>query len=161
MSLLISEASHRLIDEFAKSVGRVVCASLKVTICAGHVSIVFAQPERYSRLVNCEIRFSPNVGFFYEEICAALFSCSDIDATCHLAEVHYSDEMERNDDYVLNVINFCVTYWSEIVKTPPFWYEKAVEISDKNTRPIFPDIADENLGNKKRLLNVWRSQLHL
>jgi hypothetical protein len=159
MKLLISRTSERLIEDFAKSVGGSVdYTSLKVTIRTLHVSIIFSQPERYSSLLNCEFWFSVDVGFFYEDICAAFLSCATINTIRELPEPRDADEMERNDGYLVGVINFCKAHWAEIIEVPPHWYEKAVDISDKNTRSNFPDIADEDRRNKIGLLNFWRNQ---
>lgn len=158
MKLLMSEASTRAIEDFAKSVGAELrCESLKIMICALHVSVVFSQPEHYSRLLNCEFRLSSEVGFLYEDIRAAFLACSADNAPPPILRTMNSSEMQRNDDYVSEVIEFCRANWSEIIRVPPLWYERAIEISDTKIRKIFPAIADEDLKNKIRLLNIWRS----
>lgn len=160
MKLLISEASTRAIEEFSKSVGAELrCESLKIMICALHVSVVFSQPEHYSRLLNCEFRLSSEVGFLYEDIRAAFLACSAGNAPPSILRAMNSCEMQRNDDYVSEVIEFCRANWSEIIRVPPLWYERATEISDKKIRGIFPAIADEDLKSKIRLLNIWRNNV--
>jgi hypothetical protein len=162
MKLLISEDCVRRIENFARSVGaRVECEALKIAISASQVSVIFFQPEQYSRLVNCEFKFSPDVSFFYEDILEA-FAAISVSNAAHLAHGSESnaDEMKRNDSYVLHVIDFCEEHWAEIIKVPPIWYEKAVEISDKSIRAIFPAIADEDFKKKIRLLEIWRGHPH-
>lgn len=159
MSLLISDVSQQLIDEFARSVGAsTVYVPFKISVNAEHISIIFAQSERYSQLVNCEVMFSSDVSFFYEEILAAFSVGADSNAGRSAPEIEYAEEIKRNDEYVLEVIEFCRAHWGEIIKIPPYWYEKAVEISYRSIRSNFPAIADEDRRNKIRLLNTWRDR---
>lgn len=161
MKLLISEESTRAIEDFAKSVGADLrCESLKIMICALHVSVIFSQPEHYSRLLNCEFRLSSEVGFLYEDVRAAFSACSASNAhPTPIVRTMNLSEIQRNDEYVGEVIEFCRANWSGIMMVPPVWYEMAMEISDKKIRKIFPAIADEALKSKISLLDIWRNNV--
>jgi hypothetical protein len=135
-----------------------VCTTKNHDIRPAH-SVIVSQPERYSRLISCEFRFSSDVGFFYEDIRAAFLDGSTIHAGQPDPGSIHGDERQRNDCYLSEVLEFCKAHWSEIVRKPPFWYEQAVEICDKSTRSVFPSIADEDLENKIRLLKTWRNDL--
>lgn len=161
MKLLISEVANQQIQNFASSVGaRVEYTSLAIELSVMHISVVFLQPEQYSRLINCKFNFPQNVSFFYEDIRAAFSSASATDPARADFQSDSTDEMMRNDKYVKEVINFCEENWLEIIEIPPFWYEKAVNISVNSIRSIFPIIADEDFRNKMRLLNIWRNDPH-
>ena len=159
MNLLISDSSLRVVEKFSESVGAKLARTYgRISVSVPQVSIIVSQPERYSRLIVCEFRFSPDVGFFYEDVCAALSICSAINANCSSADLDQGNEIEKNDRQLINVIEFCKANWAEIIRVPPLWYEKAVEISYEKIRKNFPVIADEDLKNKIRLLNIWRNQ---
>jgi hypothetical protein len=159
MKLLISEVGDRSLRDFAQSVnGTIEHESLKVTIRTLHLSIIFSQPEQFSRLINCEFWFSPDVCFLYEDIREALLKCSNADVERPSRELQIGNEIDRNDEYISDVAKFSKAHWAEIVEVPPRWYEKAVEISDRSLRTHFPQIADEDLRNKIRLLEFWRNQ---
>lgn len=159
VKILLSDQGDQLLEDFAQSVnGTVESASLKVTIRTLHISIVFSQSERFSRLINCEFWFSPDVCFLYEDIREAFLKFSNTNAELTSGEKQIKDEMSRNDLYVVSVVSFSKAHWAEIVKVPPCWYETAVAISDKSLRAYFPDIADEDRRKKIRLLELWRNQ---
>lgn len=156
--MLISDASSQHIEDFANGVGaRVDRAGPKIVISAVHVSIVFLQPERYSRLIGCQFWFSSDVGFFYEDIRAALSGRSATNFAYELPDSDHANPLRRNDDYVKEVLEFSRAHWREMIKKPPAWYDKAVQIADEKIRARFPAIADEDLQNKLRLLALWQT----
>jgi hypothetical protein len=159
MEIHISEASVGLIRDFAKSVqGEVECIPYKVTVRTSHVSIVFLQPEKWSRLLNCQFWLSHAVGFLYEDICAAFTTGQIFDSPPASAMLNDAEVMKRNERYVAEVLEFCQASWKDLIEVPPCWYEKAVEISDRSIRSHCPEIADEDLRNKTRLLTLWRTR---
>lgn len=158
MSLLISDIADRALNDFTKfAKGTIEYAPFKVTVNSMHLSIVFSQSEQFSHLINCEFWFSANVCFLYEDICEVILNSAGTNTNSQSGKVQPSDEMQRNDSYIVNVVRFSKAHWEEIVEVPPRWYEKAVEVTDKKMRPIFPHVADEDLKHKSNLLKAWRN----
>jgi len=159
MKLLISELALTLLANFVESIGgKLEYSALKIAVVTPAISIVLSQPERYSRLMMCQFRYSSEVGFLYEDVCQAFSVCFGINAVFLSPGLGAKSEIEQNEKYVVAVLEFCKANWAEITRLPPLWYAMAVEISDRKVRPHFPAIADEDLRNKMQLLNDWRTQ---
>lgn len=150
MNMLISEATVKVIEEFSNRWG---CGALryyptKIAIAMCHVNLIFFQPERYSRLLRCYFDFGNDVVFFYEDIRTAIENRDNVDQ-CVINNSSEEEQLRANDNFVRDVVRFCLEHEDEITKLPPPWFPSATQISDKRTRKNFPEIADADLQRKQ------------
>jgi hypothetical protein len=150
MNPLLSNSAVRVIEEFANRWG---CGALryypaKIVVSMGHVNLVFFQSERYSRALCCYFDFGGDVLFFYEDARAAIENRGCLDQYA-ISELSKQDELQANDNFVEDVIRFCLAHEEKIAKLPPPWFPAATLISDKRTRKNFPEIADADLQRKQ------------
>jgi hypothetical protein len=153
MNMLISEATVGLIEEFSSSWGggALRCYPMKIAVTMRHVTLIFFQPERYSRLLRCYFDFGDDVSFFYEDMRAAIEN-NDCLEQSGMSEISQTDELRANDNFVRDVIRFCRDHEDEITKLPPPWFPAAMQISDNRTRKNFPELADADLQRKQLFL---------
>lgn len=158
MNLLLSDSSKLEISDLAESIdGRIDCSDAEVVIVTAHLSISFLQPERYSRLVTCEFKFSPEVGFLFVEILKAFAADDNSVSPPNFLTSTDKQELQANTYFVSQVASFCRKHWVELTTFPPYWYEKAVRISYEGAVADFPELADEDFRNKMDLLDVWKN----
>lgn len=152
MNLLISDATLRSIEEFANrwGEGAIRFYPLKICVTMRHLKLILFQPERYMRRLQCYFDFGDDVLFLYEDARTAIEgvsgSCSVRSSATGLSE---EGELLENDNFVREVIRFCLDHECELMKLPPDWFLSATKISDGRTRRNFPDIADADLQKKQ------------
>jgi hypothetical protein len=66
--------------------------------------------------------------------------------------------IERNDEYVRDVLRFCRDNIDILTVVPPPWFERAMLISDAALRARFPDLADIYIGKARELLDSWQAR---
>jgi hypothetical protein len=158
LDLLVGAAILREIAEFAERFDGLPISpgELKITLRFPSFDLVFIQPERYDQRIISHIEFEPGVGFFMEDIVAA---CCGLDETIHVATPNVSAPSEIlsvNEQYVREILEFISKNIVSFTALPPPWFEAAMKISDKKTRKHLPELADEDLSRKWRLLKSWR-----
>ncbi|MDB5958998.1 MAG: hypothetical protein JWP59_292 [Massilia sp.] len=157
MNLLLSDRSLSEVFEFARRYHGMLKDgdAFKLIVVLSCCSVVFVQQEQYVKLISCHIEFAPDVGFFFEEVAAAIGGNKVLEYKA-VPPVSGDDAiLQRNDNYVLNVIEFLSNNMNLLNIFPPPWFEAAMKLSDSATRRLFPQIADEDLQKKRQLLEYW------
>lgn len=157
MNLFVSNEAIGEIYSFSSKYGlrQPVLADLKISVFLPVLEINFFQPDRYDHLLACVFDFGNDVGFYFEDVFLAV-ECQGIAlVTCSSNNISAVKITQRNDQYVKYVLEFCDRNIAQFIHLPPPWFQRAVEISDAVTRKNFPNLADEDLEKKRRLLKSW------
>jgi hypothetical protein len=158
MRLIISDGVLKEIFDFSAEYGsgppRI--DEYKIIIPLVNLSIRFFQQEKYEKLISCYLDFNDDVGFFFERIRHAIVGEGGEGQSLKTIACH--SMIERNDEYVRDVLRFCRDNIDILTVVPPPWFERAMLISDAALRARFPDLADIYIGKARELLDSWQAR---
>jgi hypothetical protein len=159
MKLIISRAIVGDISRFAKKYGsrERVFEDFRIIVLFKGFSIIFLQPERYSQLVVCYFDFGSDIGFFFDDVVAAIEEETGAHQAVDDRHPDNIDVLTRNDRYIHHVLEYCEENINTVMSMPPSWFQRAMDISDATTRKNFPSLADEDLRKKRELWESWRN----
>jgi hypothetical protein len=162
--MISAHAVDEILDFATRYSGIVTFCPLAIRVKFPSFDLKFWQQERYIKNVSCALHFPHDVSLFIEEVEEVIAELAQVNGNFpkpiltseQIFAMSIEELVSYNDAYVSKVLKFANVHARCFFDSPPAWFPRAAEISERKFGESFPELMEAERMKRELLLQDWK-----